>query len=212
MKFSKKLTAAAAIVAAGFASNAAAETATDSVEVYAGLAPVLELVCTDVKFGVWRVPVRDEGGTTTITLAENDDATVGGPNVTGVALSNAAGAEPAAGSCAFTGSGATAGADAMSVSMTTTVVGATAADGSLTGGSMIAAANNEYAGLDAPDTAATLEFTLSFPTATAIDENGAGSFKIAGVLTIPEDIVTDNYGGYKQDGTINVTIDDGFGD
>ncbi|MFU8785590.1 hypothetical protein, partial [Aliidiomarina sp.] len=68
MKFSKKLTAAAAIVAAGFATNVAAETASDTIEVYAGLAPVLELTCTDVHFGVWRVPTGDRTESNMITL------------------------------------------------------------------------------------------------------------------------------------------------
>lgn len=210
MKFSKKLTAAAAIVAAGFATNVAAETATDTIEVYAGLAPVLELICTDVKFGVWRIPVRSSNGTTTITLTDNAGATeyaVGG-NSTGVAKSAAAEAAPTLGSCTFTGSVATEGSETMGVSMATTVTGASVASGSLTDGSMIAAADNDYAGLDGADTAAALEFELSFPGLTAVDENGAGSFKIAGVLTIPEDIVTANYGGYKQNGTITVTIND----
>lgn len=199
------------MVAAGFATNVAAETATDTIDVYAGLAPVLELICTDVKFGVWRIPVRSLNGTTTITLTNNAGATehaVGG-NDTGVSLSDAAAAAPALGSCAFTGSVATEGAETMGVTMATTVTGATMAGGSLTGGTMVSAADNEYvAGLSFPVTAAALGFTLSFPQLTAVDANGEGSFKIAGVLTIPETIVPNNYGGYKQDGTITVTIND----
>lgn len=211
MKFSKKVTAIATVVAAGFATNVAAETATDTIDVYAGLAPVLELVCSDVKFGVWRVPTRTEGGVTTITLSD-DNTTAVATNTTNVALSGAAIAQPAAGSCAFTGSAGAAGETAMDVSMATTVTSASTAAGELTGGTMIAATSNEYAALDAATTAAALGFELSFPTTTAVDSNGAGSFKIAGVLTIPETIVADNYGGYKQDGTITVTIDDGVGD
>lgn len=206
MKFSKKLTTLATIVAAGFATNAAAETASDTIEVYAGLAPVLELTCSDVKFGVWRVPTRTEGGVTTITLSD-DNTTAVATNTTNVALSSAEIAQPAAGSCAFTGSAVATGETAMGVSMAATE--ATTGAGTLTAGTLIAAANNVYADINGASAGAALEFTLNFPTTTAVDSNGAGSFKIAGVLTIPETIVADNYGGYKQNGTITVTIDDG---
>lgn len=215
MKFSKKVTAIATMVAAGFATNVAAETASDNINVYAGLAPVLELMCSDVKFGVWRVPVGSRtGGATTITLTDGGSGAtefaIGG-STTGVAVSGAAeAAAPALGSCAFTGSVADAGETAMGVSMATTVTGASTDDvGSLTGGTMVAAGADEYAGLAAPETVNTgLGFTLSFEPATAISVSGEGSFKIAGILTIPDNIVAGNYGGYKQDGTITVTIND----
>lgn len=194
-------------------SSAIAETATDTIEVYAGLAPVLELVCSDVKFGVWRVPTRTGGGVTTITLSDNDSAEAGG-DTTGVALVNLTrnpAAQPAAGSCAFTGSAATAGDTAMAVSMAATE--ATTGAGTLTSGTMVSDRDEDYGvGISFPVLAAGLGFTLSFPTTTAIDANGAGSFKIAGVLTIPETIVPNNYGAYKQNGTITVTVNDGVGD
>lgn len=112
MKFSKKLTAIATVVAAGFATNVAAETATDTVEVYAGLAPVLEMTCSDVNFGVWRVPTGDRSGTTTVTLDASSVATAtvtGGSTAdTAVSLSGDY-AIAAAGTCNVTGSTVTSG-------------------------------------------------------------------------------------------------------
>ncbi|WP_404400533.1 hypothetical protein LG288_11090 [Idiomarina seosinensis] len=47
-----------ALIMMSFSGKAAAETATDDVQVYAGLSAVLKIECTDLNFGVWRVPLR----------------------------------------------------------------------------------------------------------------------------------------------------------
>ncbi|WP_404400527.1 hypothetical protein LG288_11075 [Idiomarina seosinensis] len=212
MKFSKKLTTLATIVAAGFATNAAAETATDTIDVYAGLAPALELTCNSVKFGVWRVPVRSSGGVTTINL--NDDGssnatTTTATNTDKVALKTDTDSQPELGQCSFTGSSAPESATGMAISFATSSSAAgTASAGAVADGTMIAAPNNEYADIDGASTPAALVYDLSFPTTTAIASDGTGSFVIEGVLTIPETIAIANYGAYKQDGTITVTIDD----
>ena len=199
------------LIMMSFSGKAAAETATDDVEVYAGLAPVLELVCSDVKFGVWRVPVRTSGDVTLITLTADNVVAVTG-NAAGVAKSEANDAEPAAGNCTFTGSSAEASEDGMVVTMVVGGSQASVADGNLTNGAMVPTANNEYAGLLMPVSSASLGFSLSFPQSAAIGSDGSGSFKITGILTIPETIIAANYGAYKQAGVISVTIDDSVGD
>ena len=204
MKFSKKLTAAAAIVAAGFASNAAAETATDTVDVYAGLQAVLEMTCSDVNFGVWRVPTGDRGGSTTVTLDEsgNVSATVtsGGAADNGVANDDDKFDAPAAGTCNVTGS---------------TVSDADGAASITTGGSgtFLGTNSNPFAtGLEKPDAlppGSAFSFTLSLSTATpAIDANGEATFQVVGSMEIPNNLVSDNYGAYISEGSSTVLFDD----
>lgn len=203
MKFSKKLTTLAAIVAAGFVSSAAAETASDSVDVYAGLEPVLEMTCTDVNFGVWRVPTGDRNGTTTVTLDAGSTATVtvtiGGAADTAVSRSTKYSA-PAAGTCNVTGSTVTSGSGAASITTGSS-------------GTFLGTASNPFAsGLTAPTAlppASAFDFTLSLSTATpAIDANGEATFQVIGSMEIPNNLVSDNYGAYKSQGSSTVLFDD----
>lgn len=203
MKFSKKLTTLATIVAAGFATNVAAETAEDTIDVYAGLAPVLEMTCSDVNFGVWRVPTGDRGDSTTITLnaASVAEATVttGGGADTAVSLSNNYDA-PAAGTCNVTGS-----------TVSNNNGEATITTGS--SGTFLGTASNPFAtGLAAPTAlppGSAFDFTLSLSTGTpAIDSNGEATFQVIGSMEIPNNLVSDNYGAYKSEGSSTVEFDD----
>ncbi|HEY7884493.1 MAG TPA: hypothetical protein VIC08_06040 [Cellvibrionaceae bacterium] len=203
MKFSKKLTTLATIVAAGFATNAAAETATDTIDVYAGLAPVLEMECTDVNFGVWRVPTGDRSGTTTVTLDAGSTATAtvtsGGAADTAVSLSTKYNA-PAAGTCNVTGSTVTSGNGAASITTGSS-------------GTFLGTASNPFAtGLAAPTAlppGSAFDFTLSLSTATpAINANGEATFQVIGSMEIPNNLVSDNYGAYKSEGSSTVQFDD----
>ena len=181
-----------------FATGAMADTASDTVDAKAGLVPALELSCTDVSFGVWRVPVRSTGGDTIITLdrATNTAAASGNDSRVAQSLSDASWTQ-SRGECTLSGSRA---ADS------------TAADVSITGGTGMtftgqAAATTGFVGLAAPSTAATLAATLTTGATTTIT-SGASTFYIGGTLTIPETIVSANYGGYKTSEAATVTVDD----
>ena len=193
----KKLIAGVAVAALPFGifvGQAAAETATDSVDVYAGLAPVLELTCTDVNFGVWRVPAGERGGANTITLAANGATTVGGTGTaTSIALSGTYNSTaPFAGSCTVSGSNATDATEG-------------AASLSVTSGTLAGTTVNSYSSQDvAPAHDANLTYTLEVSDATPAISSGAASFDITGVMTIPEALVVDNYGEYK--GLVSHTV------
>lgn len=188
------VTALSSLVATG----AMADTASDSVDAKAGLAPALELSCTDVSFGVWRVPVRSTGGTTTITLNRANDTVAASGNTTRVAQSSShASWVHSRGECTVSGS---------------TAPNDTAADVSITNGAAMAftgkaAADTGYVGLAAPGSGASLAATLTTGATTTIT-SGSSTFYIGGTLTIPETIVTGNYGGYKTTTAATVQVDD----
>ena len=217
MSFLKNLIAATALIFACFVPNVAADTATDTVNVNASLMPAFRLWCSDVHFGVWLLPVRSDSEMTTIELQE---ATFQGDglgitiaiirgNRRNVAQSTAA--APRYGSCFFEGSDAAASTD-MNIFIATTGEGRTDTRGALVAGKMVAAADGEYAGLNGPeaDFVTPMRFGLGFPVTTPINENGAGSFKIMGSLSIPGTIGRENGGAYKADGVITITVDDGI--
>ncbi len=181
------------------ATSAMAETASDTIDATAGLKPALELRCTDVNFGVWRVPIRDTGGVTIITLNRDNDSVAAIKNTTRVAQSlSDASYTHRRGECTLSGS---------------TAADATAAGISIAGNTNMAfspanAAATGYVGLDAATSAATLGASLNVPTAATIT-SGAATFYVGGVLTIPQVIIADNYGGYKTTQPATITADDG---
>ncbi len=181
------------------ATSAMAETASDTVDATAGLQPALELSCSDVNFGVWRVPIRDAGGTTIITLDRDNDTVAASGNTTRVAQSlSDASYTHSRGECTLSGSTAT---------------DATAAEISIIGNTDMAfiaanAAATGYVGLDAATSAATLVASLNVPTTAAIT-SGAATFYVGGVLTIPQAIIADNYGGYRTTEAATITANDG---
>ena len=216
MSFLKSLITATALIFACFVPNVAADTATDTVNVNASLMPAFRLLCSDVHFGLWLLPVRSGSEMTSIELQEAD---VGfGPTITTANIggnrrnvAQSAAAAPRYGSCFFEGSDAAASTN-MNIFIATTGGGRTDRRGALTGGIMVAAADGEYAGLNAPevDFGSDMRFVLTFPVTTPIDANGAGSFKIMGLLYIPGTIIRENGGAYKADGVITITVDDGI--
>ncbi len=176
------------------------DTKTAPVGAIAGLSPVLSLTCTNVNFGVWRVPVRSSGGATTVTLTVSANnasgsttATTGG-NTTNVAA--ASGYEvPNAATCTVSGSN----------NATDTIQTAIADNTGLNFG--ISNHNN----LTAPVATAALTADLALGgTGVLINSTGSGTFRVVGVLSIPETIVQDNYGGYatstaENSATVTVT-------
>jgi hypothetical protein len=158
---------------------------TADVNALAGLAPVLDLACTDVSFGVWRVPTGARGGTNTVTLTMNGATTQYATGGSGgsIALGSGASAVPAAGVCSLTGSNNAGASDAKLVLSNNTGL-------SFAGAAVLDRLK--------PTTDAALSADLSVSTATtSVDANGEASWYIVGVLTIPNSLVTDNYGGYQ---------------
>lgn len=195
MKIMTSKAVLAAAIAATMIGAPSAASAQDSreatVQARAGIVPVLNLVCTPVNFGVWRMPIRSTGGTTTVTLtvASGDQATAlttatATGNVASVALASGYQA-PDAARC--TVSGATKLNQTIQTSIrdnTNLLFGASTHDNLMN-----------------PGTPASLLANLSLATTgVAIDNNGTGVFRVAGVLTLPQTIAQANYGGYSTQG------------
>lgn len=165
----------------------AQDTVSANVNAVAGISPVLSLTCNDVNFGVWRVPVRSSGGTTAITLtvsANNSSgsttATSGG-NTTGVALASGYNV-PNAATCTVNGSN----------NASQTIQSAISSNTGLKFGS------SNHNNLNNPSQVAALTADLTLGgTGVVIGSTGAGTFRVTGVLTIPQTIAADNYGGYS---------------
>ncbi len=196
-KFTKRILVTA-LLAGSLATTAQAETASTTVQVFAGLAPVIQLTCTDVNFGTWRVPTG-AGAVTTITLDGASDIAIAAGAITNVALSTTRNTS-ANGVCTVTGSLKTAGNGAAT----------------LTGGTASFSANTGSTGfmdesVTAPNTALeTLGYVLALSSTTPAISAGGASFKIGGVMTIPVGLVSANYGDYKAP-TVTVSFDDANG-
>ena len=179
-----------------FVGQAAAETAEDTVDVYAGLAPVMELSCEDVNFGVWRVPTGDRTGANTVTLSFDDSTAVTGTGTsTNIALSGNWLA-PQAGSCTVTGSSA--------IDDTVGQVAISSATGSFVGNSGSGFEAEEIAEAVTPVAAFTYALVNTAPAAMA---DGATSFTLHGTMEIPDSLIAANYGGY-QSPSITVEYED----
>jgi hypothetical protein len=184
-----KILPLAMICAFAVAANQAVanDTVSATVNAKAGLSPVLSLTCSDVNFGVWRVPVRSAGGTTTISLDVSANTSAGattptvGGNTTNVAA--ASGYEvPEASICTVNGS------NNVSSTIQTTIANNTG----------LSFGPSTHNNLKNPNTAAALTADLALKGAgVAIGATGSGTFRVIGVLTIPETIAEVNYGGYS---------------
>lgn len=192
----KKTAAALALLASAGSAPVFAVTASADIDVTAGIAPVLSMTCTPVKFGVWRVPVRNSGSATAIELSLiSDTPTVSGNTAGGVALSTTAGWGAARGQCTVTGSAA---ADS-------TLLNITAANST---GTLGADSSSAYTGLSAPATPiAALGYALAAAT-TAPLTSGGTTFYVGGSLSIPQNVTTANYGAYKATLAPVITADD----
>lgn len=176
---------------------------TASVNARAGLASLFEVTCSPVNFGVWRVPVRSSGGTTRVFLdvSANDRTGISNAYLKGntYLVSLASGYNPPeAGTCIVTGA----------VAVSTTLPTAISNNLNLS----FIASNHE--GLGTPGTLALLTADLRLfsggagTNPVAIDANGSGSFRVVGILTIPEEIKAENYGGYETGTGATVSVTD----
>lgn len=197
MKMTMKAALLAATLTALTALPAQAQTANTvqtSVNARAGLAAVTSVECTDVNFGVWRVPERTTGGATFITLTvTGTGATVATPsgNLGNVALSTRYDA-PTAGACSIIGAYNKEGTNTVAISNNLDMP-------------MVA---STHEGLPTPGALAAMLVDLTTVSSTAISGIGTGSFEVVGVLEIPEVIVAENYGGYVTAEPATVTVYD----
>ncbi len=185
-KFTKRILVTA-LLAGSVVTTAQAETASVSVDVFAGLASVMELTCTNVNFGLWRVPTGARtGGASTITLTDLSATSVTAGSSASIALSTAK-AAPAAGSCSVSGSTKITG------NGTAALTGAT---GSFATNGGTGFNNETLAAATTPVSAFTYALALSSAT-PAISSTGTSAFTIAGTMSIPDGLAVANYGGYK---------------
>ncbi|WP_404400529.1 hypothetical protein LG288_11080 [Idiomarina seosinensis] len=192
---------ALAMCLVGFSSSTMAETATDTIDVYAGLAPALELTCSDVNFGVWRV----KQGNTGFKVVLATDSTF---SVTGTGTGDAAKSEnfpdPVAGSCTATGSAA---ADASTG--TASITG----DIGETLKAVSAGTTNYFDGqqIGVPTGSKVLNYTLDLSSTSPVITSGTATFTIGGEVDIPADIVAADHGGYVSSAIHTVTFNDNVG-
>jgi hypothetical protein len=199
---SKSFKIGLAIAALGMlaTSSSFAETASDTVDAKVGIQPAMELICSDVSFGVWRIPART-GAATTITLDRDTGVVTATGNTTRVAQSTSnASWLHSRGECILSGSTAATGT-AVAITMSgSTAMSFDAANSSTTG----------FAGLNAPTTSAVgMQATLNSVSTVNLATGGTATFFIGGVLTIPGTIAPANYGGYKTSTSATVTANDG---
>ena len=187
-----------------------AETATDDIDVYSGLAPVMTLTCTDLNFGVYQIARGDRGtgGVTTVTLSWNHDGfndvyatSIGftNPGQDMIALSDKLSYDgPSPGLCTVSGSQASNTSIAISRSPTTAF-------------NFAGTAGNPFAAtLDTPDAALTnMLGVMTVPATVALDANGSGSFVITGAVQIPNNLSAGNYGSYKGP-AVTISVSDGL--
>jgi len=195
MKMTMKAALFAATLSAFTALPVQAQTANTvsvSVNARAGLAAITTVECTDVNFGVWRVPIRSTGGasfiTLTITGAGATVATLTGNNTTVSLATNYL--APTAGVCNIIGAFNRNSSDNVTIANNLNMP-------------MVA---SSHEGLPTPGTLAAMFVDLTTVSSTAISSTGTGTFKVVGVLTIPAAIVAQNYGGYvtREPATVSV--------
>lgn len=163
----------------------------------AGLSPLFALDCHGVDFGSWFVPLRNTGGQTFITLTVDVNNASGA--TTGTATGNTARVSletrypPKAGTCTVTGS------ESLSLSLKASI----AQNVAMTMGGL-----NLY-GRPSPSLQAVMLADLALVDSARIPVTaGTGSFRVVGTLTIPEVIVSGNYGGYQTQGEGMITVTD----
>lgn len=184
---------------AALAAFGAQAQSTGSVNVIAGLSPVLKLTCSDVNFGVWRVPAGDRAGVTTVTLRVNGDlqAAQTTPELGGtqINVSLATGYQvPAAGYCKLEGSNGYLGSTALA---------------SISGATGMTFTTSNHDNLKVPVTAAGVTADLGLSTtAPVVTDLGEAHFRVVGVMTIPNNLVRANYGGYRAVTAATVSVSD----
>lgn len=185
-----------AISGALLSGQASAQSSSDTVDAYAGIAPTLELTCSDVNFGVWRLGTGARGGATIVTLPSNGNAATHSGGTAALSTSNSHQA-PVRSTCQLKGSGAP-DTTAATVTLTDNLNMAFVGTGS----------NNFAVTLPAPKAAAALTANLTASTLAPVISGGSTQVYIGGELTIPDNVVADNYGSYKTTAPLTVALED----
>ncbi len=155
----------------------------------------MSLTCTDVNFGVWTVPSGDRGGDTTLTISVNAaDSAVAVESIAVGGVTNVAQIYPDnAGRCVVQGAWNT----------------LTAAINSNTG--MAFGTSNHIVALGSvkvptvTNTSVAADLTLS-TTSPSVNANSEAFFYVVGTLTIPNNLITGNYGGYRANTPATVSV------
>jgi len=178
--------------------EAFAETGVDSVDVTAGIHPLMTLSCTPVNLGVWRTPPRSSGGTTRIML-DIDYPQVGAKIFFNKKIAKALGYADWAsdfGVCTITSSRA--------IKLTSAKVKIT--DNRLL---RVVPVADRHTNVKAGRSNFGIRVDVYAPTLVAI-RDGEGTFLVGGGMTIPEKIETGDYGGYVTAVMPMITVDDGI--
>ncbi len=175
--------------------TAKAEQASSSIQIYAGLEPVMTFECTAINFGVYQV-ARGDRGISEPTRASLSKANASSQaaiaftkgNNNKIALSNKPEyGQPQAGTCTVRSSQVRNG----SLYITRDPVDSTAmafSEGSNPFASGLALAKTKANGI---------EGYATVPTTVTTNSDGDGVFTIVGELDIPNNLTADNYGSYK---------------
>jgi hypothetical protein len=187
-----------ALIAALAYQEAFCETGASSVDVTAGIAPMMTLTCTPVNLGVWRTPPRKSGGTTRIML-DIDYPLIGTKVSQNTAIARAsayADWTPDFGVCTVENSRA---------------VKLTSARVKIINNRLlkVVPVADRHTKVKAGRPGFGIRIDVYAPTLVNID-NGSGSFLIGGGMTIPEKIEATDYGGYLTAVYPMITVDDGI--
>ena len=184
----------------GANNNAYAESATDRVDAKVGLQPALALECSDISFGVWRIPARN-ATQTKLSLDFLKGEILASGNVSKIAhsIANLSWLHQR-GICILTGSNAVRGSNVAVQLSQNTAMEFDSANYVTTGFEGIRAATTAVPGMQA---------TLNAPSNVKIGFNGTAIFFVGGEITIPGKITAENHGGYRAKRPVIVSIDDG---
>ena len=178
----------------GLSQTAMAEAAEGDLVITAGLQEAMTVVCTQpLSFGITRVATGERGGSTTVTVNPNNPNT--GAGTLGGQTDDVTPGTTQRGVCEVSGSQADDNT-LITVSFNPDTTNLGGQDGA--------------EGLDEPETAlgnlAVASFTTSRAKGDLELQDGATTFGVGGTLTIPNDLITDNLGGYGA--TIEVVVND----
>jgi hypothetical protein len=202
MQFKKQMLTRAILatgvaVGLGLSQSAIAESADGTLNITAGLSEAMTVTCNSaLSFGVTRVTTGDRDDATILTV--DADNTTGSPNTTSGTLTDVTFGLVSPGSCTVSGSQAD-DTTVITVSFEPTVIELAGLQGA--------------EGLDIPGTDISGLNVDSFTTtsgATLELTDGGTIFGIGGRLTIPNNLVAGNLGGYGAQ--VTVTVDDGLED
>jgi len=168
-----------------------------SLDARVGLARLTHIECHGVDFGLWRVPTRNTGGATliTLTVSANDvtGTTIVSPTGNTTSVSQDSRYPAQAGTCYVR--------DAATVSSTLRT--------SIWQNVAMHMGGLPIYGKSSPTIQALVVADLALGgTGVAIDASGTGTFRVVGTFTIPETIVQGNYGGYHTTGEGMVSVTD----